>query len=161
MQSLSEHMNESLLTEARCVCDQIPEYDSEADNRTEVATSIDSYLDKLEAVTPKELKKVKDWRNFEMDVLEDYAKVCHQVAAWCRGVAALAEDDADEAEMFKNYIESISDGQDWPGYENTAENLEDESLQTVQDGEDYYDYIEDMCNHWNELSKIVNRMPWT
>lgn len=161
MKSLTDHVNESLLNEARCVCDQIPNYDSDIDNRTEVATSIDSFLVKIEGITPKDIKKVEDWRGFEMDLLEDYSKVCHQIVAWCRGVAAMVEDDSDNAELFKNMMESISDGVDWPGYENTAENLEEEKLQTVQDSEDYYGYIEDVCDHWDEISKIVNRIPWT
>lgn len=160
MKSLVEHVTEQLLNEAKCVCDQIPAYDDDMDNREEVCRSIEKFIDKMEYVTPKDLKKVRDWRGFEMDKLEDYAKCASQIAQWVRGVAALGEDDADSCIFFKTGVESISDGIDWPGFENSAEQLEDE-LQTAGDYDTVGQYLEDVCDHWNEISKIVNHMPWT
>lgn len=162
MKSLVEHVNERLINEAKCVCDQIPAYDDDMDNREEVCGSIERFIDNMEAVTPKDLKKVRDWKGFEMDKLEDYTKVASQVAAWIRGVAALGEDDADSCIFFKTGVESISDGVDWPGFENSADNLEmDADLQTASDYDAIEQYLEDVCKHWNEISKIVNHMPWT
>jgi hypothetical protein len=162
MKSLVEQVNESMMrVNEKALCDLIPDYDEDADNREDVAHALDTYIEAIENVKPAQLKKVKDWSKFDDATLADYITICAAIAGWCWGVQSLADDDADEASTFSSYMLSIPDGEDWMGFDNVVDNLlGDGELKNIEDEEDVVDAVKDVCAHFNELSKVVNKKVW-
>lgn len=144
-------MNEAMVVESS-VFDSI-----DVENDCEGACDyIERLGEQLEKVKPAQLKRV--FKGLDDKVLKDYCKILEEIAAWINGVLSIARDEEDEA---SKYIEMITGlGNDYQSaLENIADNLYGE-LDSIEDGEDAYDYIEDVFKHWQEISKLVFRKSW-
>lgn len=151
MKPIVEHMNEAMVMESS-VFDTI-----DVENDCEGACDyIERLGEQLEGVKPTQLKRV--FKNLDNKVLKDYCKILEEIAAWINGILSVARDEEDEAGMYIDMITRL--GSDYQSaLENVADNLYGE-LDTIEDDEDVYDYVEDIFKHWQEISKLVFRKSW-
>lgn len=151
MKSLVEHINEAMVVEASLFDGVSAEDDYEG-----ACDYVEGLATQLENVKPAQLKRV--FKDLDNKVLNDYCKCLEEIAAWINGVMSLARDEESEADM---YIEMVSAlGDDYSGaVENVCDNLQG-NLDTAEDGQTVYDYVEDIFQHWQEISKVVFKKTW-
>ena len=160
MKSIIEHITEAIVDEGRTAFSDIKTDWSEDDMEIYAQEAIDScykLASSLEGTKPADLKKVRDFKKYDMSKLEDYCKIIEEIGAWINGVIAIAEDDMPAAATYIEMVQFMADDND-SCIENVADNVTD--LKSVQDGEDVYDYLKDIFAHWNDVSKVVIGKPW-
>ena len=160
MKSIIEYITEAIVNEGHTVFSDIKTDWGEDDMEIYAKEAINSCYNlasKLGDVKPADLKKVRDFKKYDMGMLKDYCKIIEEIGAWIEGVLALAEDDMTEAASYIEMVQFMAED-NASCIENVADNVTD--LKSVQDGEDVYDYLEDIFAHWNDVSNVVIGKPW-
>lgn len=162
MKSIIDHINEAMvrIEESRSVFADINLDWDDDDMEVYAPEAInDCYqlVGKFESVKMNDLKKIKDWKDYDNAKLEDYVDLFSGIGAWMNGVLSQAEDELSEARMYIEMIQYLGEDHD-NCIENVADNVG--NLKSVEDGEDVYDYLDDIFNHWDEVSKVLFRKSW-
>lgn len=167
MKSLTEclqaALNEQNINESKSVLSEFVPYDDNEDNGSECTGSVEPYCEKLKNLKPNDMKKIRDWKGFDKDKLEDYCTTVAAVANYITSLCDIARDerDSNSYDSIKDGIETVADIEEWMGYDSTLENLKhDGDLKTADDWDEIEVILKDVLNHMNEVSKVFLRMDW-
>lgn len=167
MKSLTECLYAALdgrsINESKSVLSEFVPYDENADNGEECTGSVEQYCEKLKNLKPNDMKKIRDWRGFDKDKLEDYCETVTAVMNYITGLCEIARDERDASayDSIKTGIETVADGEEWMGYDSTLENLKyDGDLKTADDWDEIGAILQDVLSHMDEVAKASLRMSW-
>ena len=167
MKTVSEHMSDALLNEARkTIVDSIPDC-PENGEEYEVQPAIDEcygiasvFEDVNKNMTL--LKKVRDFKKYDQKKLHDLAICLEQIGAYINGLMALAEDDVAEAYIYVNMVKKLPTNKDSVRQciENCAQEVDPADFDSITSDEDIYDYFFEIFEHFDEVIKAIFKMPW-
>lgn len=165
MKRITEHINDAmgLVNEAKMMAGIVSSFDAIGDEfeAREEAHQLDAAITKLEMLKPNDLKKIRDWKDFEDEKLRDYCKIIELCAGYCWGVQSQVDDEAGENyDYFIMTLDSFTDGQEWCGYDQTLDNMDNENFEYFIDDASKYAALDDILAHWNDLSKAIFHRPW-
>lgn len=166
MKSLKDSINESKLNESNCLIDRVPDLPDDPDDgyyeyaMVDAAGAFESIADDIDGAVakhPEKLKKV--FRKATPEQLQDYAAIVSLCCGWLRGIAAEAQDYAGEEDgkmmlsmciSMPDYVDSIMDNVYNMDYE----------WQSISDGEDKGDLVQDVMDNWNQVCKALVGKTW-
>lgn len=160
MKSIVEHINEAMVTEGRSVFAGIKTEWDDDEMEVYAQEAVDAcykLASQFEGIKPTDLKKIRDFKKYDMNMLEDYCKIIEEIGAWINGVTSEAYHHMPDATTYIEMIQCLGEEND-SCITNVADNVTD--LKSVQDGEDVYDYLNDIFKHWDDISKVLFGKPW-
>lgn len=157
MKNLTETLNESILSDLE---DSIEMYDDDPDMAINDCYALAEVLEK---VKPTQLKKVKDWKDYDKDLLDDYCVLLTQIGAYINGLMGEAEDYKEEGDT--RFVEMVHDLVDQPDncVDDVVMNSGQAKFKSIEsDDEDGIKYcVNDIFNHWEELWKVGFKQRWS
>lgn len=163
VECIHEALNEQTINESKSVLSMFVPYNKRKDNGEESIGSVERYYVQLKDLKPNDLKKIKDWKGFDKDKLEDYCTTIGAIVNYLSGLCenARGERDTNAYDMIPYSIETVSSGEGWVGYDSTLENLKyDEDLNTADDWDGIGEILQDVLSHMEEISKTFLKMGW-
>ena len=161
MKSIVEHINDAMaLNEGRTVFSEInTDWDDDSYEVYAPEAISDCYglATGLEDAKLADLKKVRAFKTYDNATLEDYCTLLSDIGAWINGIMSLAEDDLPDAGTYVSMTQFLGEDPE-SCIESVADNHGD--LNTIEDGEDVYDFLKDIFDHWNDISKVLFKKPW-